>query len=58
MEKVFGLCAAQYVTQIDESIQCRENGHERVWKHVKTNLNYPKERGSLPRMREDGKFER
>ena len=28
-----------YVTQIDESIHTGENGHERVWKHGKINLN-------------------
>ena len=39
MQKVFGLCVAQHVTQIDESIHTGEDGHERVWKQVKTNLN-------------------
>ena len=39
MQEVFGFCAAKTGTQIDESMQAGEKGHERVQKEVKTNLN-------------------
>ena len=32
VQKVFGSCAAKTATQIDDSMQARDNGHERVWK--------------------------
>ena len=39
MQKVFLLCAAKTGTKIDDSMQARENGYERVWDNVETNLN-------------------
>ena len=39
VQKVFGSCAAKTVTIIDDSMQARENGYERVWDNVETNLN-------------------
>ena len=45
-QKVFGLYAAKTRTKIDESMQADEHGHERVWEHMKSNLN-PR-RGRVP----------
>ena len=37
-EKVFWLCAALTGTKIDELMQAREHGYERVWKMSKNGL--------------------
>ena len=51
MQKVFGFCAAKTGTQIDESMQARENGHERMLGRI---LTLEEGMGSCSKMREDG----
>ena len=39
VQKVLGLCATKNGTNIYESMQDGEIGHERIWKDVKTIFN-------------------
>ena len=43
--------------KIDEPVNARKNGHERIWKDVKTYVKTLRRSGSPPGMREDGKVE-